>query len=88
MKHLRPMIVLAASSAAVLVGVSAASSARAPQTAQGRWVIRDLGTFGRSFSDAGAINDRGQVVCNAGVVRGSRAVGEREDGPPSHAQAV
>ena len=31
MKHLRPMIVLAASSAAVLVGVSAASPARAPQ---------------------------------------------------------
>ena len=34
---------------------------------QGRWVMYELGTFGKDYSNAVAINDRGQVVCNAWV---------------------
>jgi probable HAF family extracellular repeat protein len=55
-------MVLAASIAVVLVGVSASSVRTTQAATQGRWVIRDLGTLGGSESRAGAINDRGQVV--------------------------
>jgi probable HAF family extracellular repeat protein len=65
MRHVSRLIVLAASAAAVLAGVGAASPARAQEVAKGRWVVRELGTFGTSFSEAVAINDLGQVVCNA-----------------------
>jgi probable HAF family extracellular repeat protein len=67
MRHLRRLTAVAASAAVVLVSVGAASPGRAPQAAEGRWVMRDLGTFGKRSSDAVAINDRGQVVCNAWV---------------------
>ncbi len=64
--HLRWMTVLAASAALVLVGVGAASPVHSPQaadTAQGRWVMRAL-RIGSS-SEAIAINERGQVICDS-----------------------
>ena len=65
---MRGLIFLGSLTAFVLVGVSAASSAQTTNAAtQARWVMRDLGTFGQSYSECVAINDRGQVVCNAWV---------------------
>jgi probable HAF family extracellular repeat protein len=59
------LTLIAAFVAALLVGIGAASQTQA--ATEGRWVVRDLGTFGQSFSECVAINDRGQVVCNAWV---------------------
>jgi probable HAF family extracellular repeat protein len=50
---------LLAAVAAIVLGGSAASPARSAQT---HWVITDLGTLGGKWSEALAINARGQVV--------------------------
>lgn len=63
MKHLRRMMVAAASVAVVLGNVGAATPA--PDNAQGRWVIRDLSPF-----RASAINERGQIVGSAETTTG------------------
>ena len=55
---------LAASIAVVLVSVGAAS-VRTTQATHGRWVMRDLGTLGRDYSQAWEINGRGQIICNS-----------------------
>ena len=64
---MRWLMVLAVSIAVLVVGVGAspAHPTQAAGVAQGRWVIRHLGTF--DYSKAVAINERGQVVGNAWV---------------------
>ena len=65
---MRRLMVLAASIAVLLVGLGPTSVVRTSQAAtQGRWVMYELGTFGKDYSNAVAINDRSQVVCNAWV---------------------
>ena len=63
---MRRLTVLAASIAALLVSVGAASPTPHTQAAtQGRWVIRDLGTINNDYSYAVAINEHGQIACNS-----------------------
>jgi len=49
----------------VITAVAALAVAAAAGSVQGRWVVRDLGTFGGPESHAVAANDSGQVVGSA-----------------------
>ena len=57
---MRRSMVVAALVAVVLVWVLASASSQA--ATQGRWVMTDLGTLGRDYSEAVGINERGDVI--------------------------
>lgn len=54
----------------VLVCALAVSTATANAQGFSRWVVKDLGTLGGKWSEAVAINDRGQIVGNSATASG------------------
>ena len=65
---------------AVLAGVCLAGASSSASSGKAQWVITDLGTLGGRFSEATAVNGRGQVVGTSRTASGERRVFLWQDG--------